>query len=719
MEMMIFAIAIILIVGIAFTGAVIIHKSNEKAYLSYIKVISNDLLDNALSSQIENQPDAAFNYVYCGDSLPLGRISAFLNYFGRNIYDEEPYAFYCKRSSRDNEFREYGCVIARTGIYISKENPGNANLKDKDTTVLKGVEKNIDFSGLSRLFVIGSGIITVNYRPNSIIDKYSFYSVEDPVLRNQIKRVCLCVINGGFGYCLQKGLVAEIIDDIYVGQENVPVNSGFETETTAVDDELFKATEKNLDSKAANVGVAAAGVQAVKPKIAAFFGEVKNLMNGSRGHGYAAEYANNTMDRVLGRDVESAAQQLDDHGRQVKHGADRLVNGIEIQTKYYKTASETIGAVFEKKQAIYIRSDGSGKMMQIEVPRDQYNDALIAMQKRIDSGQVPNVSPGESAKDYVRKGFFTYEQSFNIARAGTVESLAVDAASGAVCCMAAAGVTSVIVFALSVWRGAPPKEAARQCLSTSLSIMGKGTLIYTLTMQLSRKEVAIALAGKVFTADGISQGYKAVANPIYTASENLAAKIAGSNLAKSQVGQKLGLEAINGRQIIGGTVTVAVVFGPDIVRTLQGKISTKQLFKNSAVAAAGMAGAAAAQAAIPIPVVPAIVGGAVAGIAAKKTLDLFIEDDAKEMFRILKEEFIDMTMLTGLSPEEFDEVSKLTVGNKKISKMLQKMFQADDRRLYARIEIMQVAIFEVTQKRSRITRKEYEQGLLELIEEPA
>ena len=89
------------------------------------------------------------------------------------------------------------------------------------------------------------------------------------------------------------------------------------------------------------------------------------------------------------------------------------------------------------------------------------------------------------------------------------------------------------------------------------------------------------------------------------------------------------------------------------------------------------------------------------------------------MFRILKEEFIDMTMLTGLSAEEFDEVSKLTVGNKKISKMLQKMFQADDRRLYARIEIMQVAIFEVTQKRSRITRKEYEQGLLELIEEPA
>ena len=340
------------------------------------------------------------------------------------------------------------------------------------------------------------------------------------------------------------------------------------------------------------------------------------------------------------------------------------------------------------------------------------------MQKRIDSGQVPNVSHGEDARNYVRKGFFTYEQSFNIARAGTIESLSVDALSGAVCCAAAAGVTSVIVFALAVWRGSSPKEAAKQCLGTSLAIMGKGTLIYTLTMQLSRKEVAVPFAGKVFTADGISQGYKAVENPIYTASEKLATKIAESNLARSTVGQKMKLEAMDTKRVVGGAVTVAVVFGPDIVRTMQGKISTKQLFKNSAVAAAGMSGAAAAQAAMPtFPVVPAIVGGAVAGIAAKKTLDMFIEDDAKEMFRILKEEFIDMTMLLGLSIEEFEEVSMLTVRSKKLSKMLQKMFCSDNRRQYARSEIMQTAILDVTKKRSRISKNDYEKGLTELLSE--
>ncbi len=167
-------------------------------------------------------------------------------------------------------------------------------------------------------------------------------------------------------------------------------------------------------------------------------------MNGHQGHGYAAEYANNTVDRALGRRVDYSAQNLDAHGRQVKNGPDRTVNNVEIQTKYYQTAQDTINAVFENGEAKYIRTDGSGKMMQIEVPRNQYHQAVVEMQKRIDNGEVPNVSPGENARNYVRKGFFTYEQSYNIARAGTLESLTVDALTGAVCCIGAAGVTSAI-----------------------------------------------------------------------------------------------------------------------------------------------------------------------------------------------------------------------------------------------------------------------------------
>lgn len=710
-------LGLILIISITFLiGAIIIHNSSKVMYLFCDKAITNDYIDDILSTQIIIRGDASFDYVYSGDALPLGRVSAFLNHFGRSIYNEEPYAFFCKRSSRDNEFREYGWVIARTGIYISKENPGNASCKDNDTTVLQAVEKHIDYSGLSKIFLIGKWIITVNYRPNKFIDSFHLYSVDDAVLRNQIVRLCDLVIEHNIGYSLQKGLVYDYIEDISCEQIDVQIDSNKDDkEISPKDDVLFNEAEKNLDIKAANKGFDAVGVQAVKINFAKIYRNIKNHINGSRGHGYAAEYANDTADMIHGRRVTT----LGEEARQIKNGVDRIVNNVEIQTKYYKTAAESIGAAFDNKKAIYIRTDGSGKMMQIEVPRDQYRAALEAMQKRIDSGQVPNVSPGENAKDYVKRGHFTYEQSYNIARAGTIDSLKVDIERGVVCCLGTTCISSAIVFALSIWRGASKKEAARQCLSSGLAIMGKGVLIYTLTMQLSRKEVALMIAGKAFTADGVSQGYKAVANPIFNASEKLAEKIAGSSLANSQVGHSFGLDAINGRQIIGGAVTVAVVFGPDVVRMLQGKISTKQLLKNSAIAAAGMAGAAAGQAAIPVPLVGGFIGGAVGGIVAKKTLDHFIEDDAKEMFRILKEEFIDATMLAGLSKEEFDEVSKLTVGNNKLPKMLRNMYQSDDRRLYARTEIMQKTIIEISKKRKRITMNDYDQGVIGLMAESA
>lgn len=716
---MIFFAVVAFILFCLFVLILVLHKRNEKTFASWNKHLSKNAIDEVLLSQISRVNDAEYNYVYYYDNLPLGRITAFLNYFGQDIYNEEPYVFYCKRSSRDNEFREYGCIIARTGIYLSVENRKNKRMKDKDSAVLKAVEKTIKYAGLTNLFCIGPFIISVNFRPGTIFDSYHTYIIRDRLLRDQIRQTCRSVIGNGINFCLQKSMLIyeEGTDNdkepVLLSSMPVPTESA-----TIENDSIFRNTEKELDEIARKPGIEAAGIQAVRVKTASFFNkEVKNLMNGKQGHGYAAEYANNTFDRALGRSVENAAQQLD-HGRQVTHGADRIVNGTEIQTKYCKTAIESVDAAFEHDQAIYLRSDGSGKMMQIEVPRDQYKDALAAMQKRIDDGQVPNVSPGENAENYVRKGLFTYEQSYNIAHAGTIESLAVDAVSGAVCCAAATGITATIMFAFAVWKGNSPKEAAKQCLSSSLAIMGKGTLIYVLTMQLSRKEIAIALAGKAFTADGVSQGYKAVANPIYKVSENLVTKISEANIAKTHLGKKLGLDTMDTRQFIGGTVTVAVVLGPDIVRALQGKISTKQLIKNTTVAAAGMAGAAAAQAAVPIPVVPAIVGGAVAGYTAKKTLDLFIEDDAKEMFRILKEEFIDMTMLVGLSSEEFREVSALTVGSKKISKMLQKMFQSKDYRQYARSEIMQKAILAVMKRRAKISKGEYEKGLIELLAEP-
>lgn len=50
-----------------------------------------------------------------------------------------------------------------------------------------------------------------------------------------------------------------------------------------------------------------------------------------QGHGFAAERANNLFDQITGHDAKIVG---DDN---IKNGADRIVDGIEIQSKYCAT----------------------------------------------------------------------------------------------------------------------------------------------------------------------------------------------------------------------------------------------------------------------------------------------------------------------------------------------------------------------------------------------
>ena len=100
-----------------------------------------------------------------------------------------------------------------------------------------------------------------------------------------------------------------------------------------------------------------------------------------------------------------------------KNGADRIVDGVNIQSKYCKTGAKCIKECFENDRFRYFNADGSP--MQIEVPLDKYDDAVKAMAERIKKGQVPGVTDPAKAKEIVRKGNFTYEQAKNIAKAGT------------------------------------------------------------------------------------------------------------------------------------------------------------------------------------------------------------------------------------------------------------------------------------------------------------
>ena len=61
----------------------------------------------------------------------------------------------------------------------------------------------------------------------------------------------------------------------------------------------------------------------------------------AQGHGFAAEQANNLHDILTGKDAKIVG------GDNAKDGPDRMVNGVNIQTKYCHDAASSVQAAFE------------------------------------------------------------------------------------------------------------------------------------------------------------------------------------------------------------------------------------------------------------------------------------------------------------------------------------------------------------------------------------
>lgn len=208
-----------------------------------------------------------------------------------------------------------------------------------------------------------------------------------------------------------------------------------------------------------------------------------------QGHGFAAERANTLYDNFTGHDAEIVG---DDNA---KNGADRIVDGVYIQSKYCATGSRCINECFEEDGKGAFRYMIDGKPMQIEVPSDKYDEALNAMEEKIRNGQVKGVNDPEEAKSIVRKGHFTYTQAKNIAEAGTVESLTYDAVNGAIIATSAFGVTAMITLATSIWNGEDFEDAVKIATYSGLKVGGTAFVTSILAAQLSKAGLNSALVG--------------------------------------------------------------------------------------------------------------------------------------------------------------------------------------------------------------------------------
>ncbi|MEM4987227.1 hypothetical protein V8G57_07470 [Collimonas sp. H4R21] len=408
------------------------------------------------------------------------------------------------------------------------------------------------------------------------------------------------------------------------------------------------------------------------------------------GTGFAAEDANALNDKLSGVKVEQVGTN------NAKNGADRISNGVPIQTKYFDTATKTVNEAFEKSNGMY-RYPG----MPLEVPRDQYENAVKLMREKIAQGKVPGVTNPDEATNLVKEGSVTYQQAKNIARAGNIDSLKYDAKNNAVTSAYAFAIGFAISFARAKWEGKTTEEALRESVGMGFLSAGTSFIVGVAASQLLRTQMA--RKGTVLAREGV----KAVAETEW-------GRFAVDKIASASAGKALsGAAATNHvakllrSNVITGVVTTVVITGPDFYRAAISKNTSwaqvgKNLLVNGVGVAAGTAGwmaGAAGGAAIGTMIFPGVgtaIGTVVGGLAgsfglgaggsyvAKKALDYAIEDDAEEMKKIIENVLPDLGDEYLMSQAEFEELLE-QVGKECTEDFFRKMYSQNSREVFARV----------------------------------
>lgn len=396
---------------------------------------------------------------------------------------------------------------------------------------------------------------------------------------------------------------------------------------------------------------------------------------GSTGHGFAAEDANTIYDKLLLRDAKVVG------GDNKKDGPDRMVDGVLIQTKYCSTATKSVNAAFDSN-GNYRYYDSKGKLIKLEVPADQYEEAVRKMEEKIRNGQVPGVKDPKKAKDIVRKGHVTYQQALNMAKFGTIESLKLDAAKGIITATGAFGITAAITFAKAIWDGEDLNIAIEKSVYAGLKIGSAAFFTTIATAQLARTSLNSFLVAPSEQLISLlpSKSVNFIANVFREEGQRITGAAAQKYAAKL-------LRA----NFIANVITIVVLSAEDISNAFRGRISGKQLFKNITKLAGGIAGGYGGAAIMGFLSVTnpwlvaagAVVGGTMASSITKKIMDKFIEDDAVMLVGILEKQFKILAQEYMLSREEID----IILGDLEIvlvHEQLLQMFASTDRDDYAK-----------------------------------
>ena len=324
-----------------------------------------------------------------------------------------------------------------------------------------------------------------------------------------------------------------------------------------------------------------------------------------QGHGFAAEDANAMWDRWHGKSVNKVG--LDN----TLNGADRISDGVQIQTKYCADAGKSVGAAFENGTYRY-----GG--MKIEVPSDQYEEAVRIMRARISNGEIPGVADPNMADQIVIKGHYTYDEAVRIAKAGNLDSIKFDIQTQSVACAFACGLSFAVTYCSAKSHGVSHTEALK-IASKQAAKSGATTMVTGVAaQQLLRTEV-----GRNFAAVAT----KAIKPAVQAAMKSelgkqvvakTATAIAGKQVAGAAAANVV-TKALRTNAVVSTVVFVGTTI-PDAVNLCRGKISGAEFAENTTTNAAGVGGgwagasAGAAVGSMICPGVGTVIGGIVGGI---------------------------------------------------------------------------------------------------------
>lgn len=398
------------------------------------------------------------------------------------------------------------------------------------------------------------------------------------------------------------------------------------------------------------------------------------------GHGFAAEDANALIDRLSGKHVDQIGT-----GNSL-NGADRLVNGLPIQTKYHHSAALTIKDAFSASDGIF-RYHGQV----LEVPLDQYDECVRIMQERINGGRVPGVTDIRDAAKIVKRGDITYVQARNIAKAGNIDSIIFDAKSQSITCTYIFAISFAVQFALSKWRGDRTPDAVLRAIESGIAFGAVTMITGVIAAQVLRTRAAAV--GAVVSRDGV----RLVASTV-------SGRKAIESLAQASLGKAVyGAAAVNHvakllrSNLITASIAVTVTTLPDFYRVaIARSISWQQFTKNLTVNIAGIGvgtagwvvGASAGVAlGTAVPLVGNVIGGVVGGVlgalaggllgctGAKAALDALVQDDENTMLQLLQLALAQLSADYLFSEAEVEELMK-DVKTKVDHYWLRSMYQA-------------------------------------------